>query len=54
MGDADPRSSENDSFERTAASTTIIDRASAEKHFGKVPPYSVVVSTRPHVWSASR
>jgi 2,3,4,5-tetrahydropyridine-2-carboxylate N-succinyltransferase len=26
------------------ASTTIIDRASGEKHFGKVPPYSVVVS----------
>jgi 2,3,4,5-tetrahydropyridine-2-carboxylate N-succinyltransferase len=26
------------------ASTTIIDRATGEKHFGKVPPYSVVVS----------
>jgi 2,3,4,5-tetrahydropyridine-2-carboxylate N-succinyltransferase len=26
------------------ASTTIIDRSSGEKHFGKVPPYSVVVS----------
>jgi 2,3,4,5-tetrahydropyridine-2,6-dicarboxylate N-succinyltransferase len=25
-------------------STTIIDRATGEKHFGKVPPYSVVVS----------
>ncbi len=25
------------------ASTTIIDRATGEKHFGKVPPYSVVV-----------
>ena len=26
------------------ASTTIIDRATGEKHFGRVPPYSVVVS----------
>jgi 2,3,4,5-tetrahydropyridine-2-carboxylate N-succinyltransferase len=26
------------------ASTTIIDRATGEKHFGKVPPYAVVVS----------
>ena len=26
------------------ASTTIIDRATGEKYFGKVPPYSVVVS----------
>ncbi|MGQ0673324.1 MAG: 2,3,4,5-tetrahydropyridine-2,6-dicarboxylate N-succinyltransferase [Hyphomicrobium sp.] len=26
------------------ASTTIIDRATGEKHFGKVPPYSVIVS----------
>ncbi len=26
------------------ASTTIIDRATGEKHFGKVPPYSVVVA----------
>jgi len=26
------------------ASTSIIDRATGEKHFGKVPPYSVVVS----------
>jgi 2,3,4,5-tetrahydropyridine-2,6-dicarboxylate N-succinyltransferase len=26
------------------ASTTIIDRVTGEKHFGKVPPYSVVVS----------
>ena len=26
------------------ASTTIIDRATGEKFFGKVPPYSVVVS----------
>ncbi|HYM66737.1 MAG TPA: 2,3,4,5-tetrahydropyridine-2,6-dicarboxylate N-succinyltransferase [Patescibacteria group bacterium] len=26
------------------ASTTIIDRATGEKHFGEVPPYSVVVS----------
>ena len=26
------------------SSTTIIDRATGEKHFGKVPPYSVVVS----------
>ena len=25
------------------ASTTIIDRSTGEKHFGKVPPYSVVV-----------
>ena len=26
------------------ASTTIVNRATGEKHFGKVPPYSVVVS----------
>ena len=26
------------------SSTTIIDRATGEKHFGKVPPYSVVVA----------
>ena len=26
------------------ASTTIIDRATGEKHFGRVPPYSVIVS----------
>jgi 2,3,4,5-tetrahydropyridine-2,6-dicarboxylate N-succinyltransferase len=26
------------------ASTTIIDRATGEKMFGKVPPYSVIVS----------
>jgi 2,3,4,5-tetrahydropyridine-2-carboxylate N-succinyltransferase len=26
------------------ASTTIIDRATGERHFGRVPPYSVVVS----------
>jgi 2,3,4,5-tetrahydropyridine-2,6-dicarboxylate N-succinyltransferase len=26
------------------ASTTIIDRATGDKHFGRVPPYSVVVS----------
>ena len=26
------------------SSTTIIDRATGEKHFGRVPPYSVVVS----------
>ena len=34
------------------ASTTIIDRATGEKFFGKVPPFSVVVSRA--AWPASR